>query len=58
MYYQAKIVIIDEDKILKYLTEDLFVVTYFFIVMSVICIFRMHADPDMHILHGIPNHIL
>jgi hypothetical protein len=29
-YYQAKIAIVNEDKILKYLTIDLFVVTYLF----------------------------
>jgi hypothetical protein len=53
IYYEAKIVLIDEDKILKYLTIDLFVVTYFFIVTSLICIFCARADIDMHFLHGV-----
>jgi hypothetical protein len=53
IYYQAKIAVIDEDKILKYLTIDLFVVTYFFIVTSLICIFCTHADIDMRFLHSV-----
>jgi predicted transporter len=38
LYYQAKIVMINKNKILKYLTTDLFVLTYFFCT---------HADIDM-----------
>jgi hypothetical protein len=38
IYYQAKIVVVNEDKILKYLTIDLFVLTYFF--------------NDMHFMHA------
>ena len=53
IYYQAKIAVVNEDKILKYLTTDLFVVTYFFIVTSLICIFCTRADIDMHFLHGV-----
>ena len=53
IYYQAKIAVINEDKILKYLIIDLFVVTYFFIVTSLICIFCTHADIDMHFLHDV-----
>jgi hypothetical protein len=53
IYYEANIVVIKEDKILKYLTIDLFHVTYFFIVTSLICIFCMRADIDMHFLHGV-----
>jgi hypothetical protein len=36
IYYQVKITVINEDKSLKYLTIDLFVVTYFFIVTLLI----------------------
>ena len=39
IYFKAEIAVVNEDKILKYLTTDLFVVTYFFIVTSLICIF-------------------
>jgi hypothetical protein len=52
-YYQAKISVINEDKILKYLTIDFFVVTYFFIVTSLICILCTHTDNDMHFLHRV-----
>jgi cation transport ATPase len=53
IYYQAKIAVINEDKILKYFTIDLFVVTYCFIVTLLICIFCTRADIDMHFLHGV-----
>jgi hypothetical protein len=50
--YKAKIFVINEEKILKYLTTELFVVvTYFFIVTSLIACFCMLADTDMHFLH-------
>jgi hypothetical protein len=54
IYYQAKIGKVNKDKILKYLTADLFVMMYFFIVTSFIihvCIFCTCADIDMHFLH-------
>ena len=38
IYYQAKIAIVNGDKILKYLTTDLFVITYII---------------DIHFLHGV-----
>jgi hypothetical protein len=54
IYYQATIAVINEDQILKYLTTNLFVVTYFFIVTSLICNFCTRAsDIDMHFLHGV-----
>ena len=53
IYYQAEIAIINEDIFLLYLTIDLFVVTYFFIVTSLICISYTHADIDVHFLHGV-----
>jgi hypothetical protein len=37
IYYHVKIAVGNENKILKYLTLDLFVVTYFFIVTPLIC---------------------
>jgi hypothetical protein len=51
--YQAKLTMVNEDKILKYLTTAVFVVTYFFIVTSLICIFCTRVDTDMHFLHGV-----
>ena len=53
IHYQARTFVINVNKIQKYLTIDLIVVTYFFIVTSLICIFCTHADIDMHFLHGV-----
>jgi hypothetical protein len=53
IYHQAKITEVNEEKNLNYLIIDLIVVTYFFIVTSLICSFCMRADIDMHFLHGI-----
>jgi hypothetical protein len=46
--YQAKTVMVNKDYFLKFLTTDLFVVTYLFIVTSLVCIFCTRTYIDMH----------
>jgi hypothetical protein len=58
IYYQAKIAIVNEGKILKYLTIDFFVVTYFFIVITGDYIARVRIYYISYIVNTNPSDII